>query len=274
MIGGMDIIYPDEIFFRNAALDYLLLLCAARLRSAPLRRGRFALGAALGGLYAAAAALPPWRVLASGPGAVGASLALCAAAYGRRGFWRSWGTFLGLSAAFAGGVYALGRLAGESGGVITASPRVLLTSFGLGYGAVRLLYGRRRREGRRIVETEVRLRGRKAVFPALRDTGNELLDPATGRGVLVAEAEALAALFTPPLALPLPGDALDRFRALAEHPSLRGRLRLVGFSALGTERGMLCCFRPDTLTADGERLDHLVAFAPGSLAGEDYRAIL
>ena len=38
----MDVIYVDVLFARNAVLDYLLLLSAARLARAPLRRGRFA----------------------------------------------------------------------------------------------------------------------------------------------------------------------------------------------------------------------------------------
>ena len=62
----MDIIYIDEIFLVNALADYVLLLSAATLRSLPLKRGRFALAAVLGALYAVLAALPPLLWLRGG----------------------------------------------------------------------------------------------------------------------------------------------------------------------------------------------------------------
>ena len=44
----MTVIYVDTLFLLNALVDYLLLLCAARLAGEPLKRLRFALGAVLG----------------------------------------------------------------------------------------------------------------------------------------------------------------------------------------------------------------------------------
>ena len=54
----MDVIYADELLALNFLVDYLLLLSAARLRGAALHRGRFALGAAAGAIYALLAVLP------------------------------------------------------------------------------------------------------------------------------------------------------------------------------------------------------------------------
>ena len=45
-------IYIDRVFALNLAVDYLLLLTAARLAGTPLRRLRFLLCGAAGGLYA------------------------------------------------------------------------------------------------------------------------------------------------------------------------------------------------------------------------------
>lgn len=270
----MEVIYADELFVKNAALDYLLLLSAARLRGAPLRRGRFVLAAAAGGLYAVLAALPPLRPLRSGCAAVGVSLLMGLLAYGAGpGLWKSWGCFLALGAAFAGAVFALGRLTGEDGMLLTASPRAVLLVFGAGYAAVRLLSGRRA-GAREILTVTVALSGRRVEIPALRDTGNELFDPAAGRRVMVADPAALAPLFDPPLPLPLPEDPAERFRRLCARPELRGRLHLVAYSALGTRRALLCCFRPDGLRAGGEERSHLVAFSPGPVEGDGYRAVL
>lgn len=61
----MNVIYVDELFFLNALTDYLLLLSCARLRGRALRRTRFAAAAALGGVYAVFAAIPPLSFLVS-----------------------------------------------------------------------------------------------------------------------------------------------------------------------------------------------------------------
>ena len=49
----MDIIYIDRLFFLNLVLDYLIVLCSARLCGIRLRRARYAAAAGFGALYAA-----------------------------------------------------------------------------------------------------------------------------------------------------------------------------------------------------------------------------
>lgn len=204
-MGSMDVIYADELFALNGIIDYLLLLSAARLRGGVLRRGRFALAAVLGGGYALAAVLPGLAWLQSLGIKLALSLAMAWIAYGGgAGLWKSWACFLGLSAAFGGAVYGASLLAGGAGGPVPVSLRVLVLSFGVCYAALRLFFGRflERRE-RAVVPVEVELGAGRAVFRALRDTGNGLYDPVSGRHVLVADTAALACLF--PAGVPLPG---------------------------------------------------------------------
>ena len=272
----MDVIYVDVLFARNAAVDYLLLLAAASLARLPIRRGRFALAAALGGVYAACAAVPPLSFLAGLLPAAVVSFSMALLAYGPPPLlWRGWGCFLALSAAFAGAVYALGALTGQRGApFFTASPRLLLLSLGGCYAAVRLLVPRFLRSRRReILPVELRLGEREVSLAALRDTGNELMDPLSGAAVLVADRESLAPLFPPGTLAALPADAPGQFRRLAALPELRGRLRLVPFSALGAERGLLLCFRPDSVTVRGQREERLAGISPVPIRGE-YSAIL
>ena len=60
-------IYIDRVFVLNLAVDYLLLMAVARLAGTPLRRLRFLLCGAGGGLYAAAVFFPSLTWLASWP---------------------------------------------------------------------------------------------------------------------------------------------------------------------------------------------------------------
>ena len=76
-------IYIDRVFALNLAVDYLLLLTAARLAGTPLRRLRFLLCGAAGGLYATAVFLPGLSWLAHPVGKAIAGAALAWAAFGR-----------------------------------------------------------------------------------------------------------------------------------------------------------------------------------------------
>ena len=254
----MDIIYIDEIFLVNALADYVLLLSAATLRALPLKRGRFALGAVLGGLYALLSALPPLRWLQSGSVKLAVSLLISVSAFGTEGLWRSWLTFLLLSSAFAGAFLGLGRLGRGSG-------RSLLIAFALLYALLRLLMARQL-EGRRFMEAEVTLRDRRVSFRALYDTGNALFDPVSGLHVLIAESAALAPLFP----CPLSGDAAGDLRLLSGHV----RCRLLPYRSVGGS-GLLLCFKPDKLTLDGEAKEMLVGLSPAPFGENgEYKAIV
>ena len=234
----MNVIYVDELFFLNALTDYLLLLSCARLRGRALRRTRFAAAAALGGVYAVFAAIPPLSFLVSLAVKALVSLLMAWIAFGAPPeLWRGWGCFLALSSAFAGAVYGISLLSGAEvyGSLSGASLKTLALSFGLCYAAVRLFFGRflKRRE-RCVVEAKIELCSKTVFLRALRDTGNSLFDPLSGSRILLAEPGALASLFVPPLVLPLPDDPAACFRVLSSHPVLSRRLRLVGFSAVGT----------------------------------------
>ena len=141
----MNVIYVDELFFLNALTDYLLLLSCARLRGRALRRTRFAAAAALGGVYAVFAAIPPLSFLVSLAVKALVSLLMAWIAFGAPPeLWRGWGCFLALSSAFAGAVYGISLLSGaEVRGMLSgASLKTLALSFGLCYAAVRLFFGR------------------------------------------------------------------------------------------------------------------------------------
>lgn len=272
----MTIVYLDEAAALNALCDYLLLRSAAELRGLPRRRGRCAFAAALGGVWAALSLLPSFGFLALPSAALAASGFLALIAFGAdEGLWRSWVSFLALSAAFAGAaVFAALLLGEETGGdtVPRCTLRLLLLSFSLFYALLRLCLSRvlekRRRERVRVVVT---LLGRRAELTALRDTGNTLTDPVSGCRVLIANRAALAPLFP----FPLPeGGAVELFRALGEQGEYGLRSRLVPFRSVGGE-GLLLCFRPDAVTVDGEERRLLIGVSPLPVGERgEYRAIV
>ena len=271
----MEIIYVDSLFLLNAVIDYLILLAAGRICSLPLRRIRMVLGAVLGGAYAVCTVLPGAAFLAGGAGKLAAGAAMTYAAFGRAGrFARSFVTVMAVTCAFGGAVWAASLFTGGTGrgAVVHLSLRLLCVSFAVSYALICLVFrGSARRAQRQTAAVQIRFCGREARFTALRDTGNELLDPVSGDRVLVAEAAALA-----PLGLPLEeADCAELLRQLDGDVRLRGRFRLIPYTAIGTGAGLLPAFRPDEVTIDGVPAPNvLVAAAPQRLCADGGYAAL
>lgn len=282
----MTVIYVDTLFLLNAAVDYLLLLASARLAGEPLARLRFLLGAALGGLYAVAIFLPGLSFLARPPCRLAAAVLMVLAA-----FWKSQRLlrqvviFLALSCAFGGGVLAIGLLGGRG---LTLSNWVLYSGMDLKivllsaagcYGALTLLFqrtGRHTAAAGELRPVRLTLGERQVSLIALVDTGNTLTDPATGRPVLVAEADCVEELL-PPGIRPSPADLRDPAGTLErlEDP-WRRRFRLLPYRSVGVDRGLLLAVRVDQVqVGEEDRGPMLAALSPTPVSdGGGYRALL
>ena len=273
-IFPMRTVYLDELFALNMAIDYFLLLATAKVCALPCRRGRFALAAALGGLWCCLSLLPglPWlngtvmkTVLA---------LLMTLLAFGPEPrLWRCFGAFLGVSVMFGGAVYAAGLWRGTwspGGQLVRLDMRVLVLSFALCWAGVSLVFRRCvKKAEREFWDVTLSREGRSVSFRALRDTGNGLTDPVTGCSVLVAEAGTLAGLFSPEQAKTLSQGAVEAAAGI------RG-LRLIPYRGIGAQGGMLACFRPERILVNGQgRTDLIAAIAPGALSEDgSYQALI
>jgi len=278
MMMDMDIIYVDRLFGVNFAVDYLLLLITGRMCALELKRLRYVLGAALGGLYAVAAVLPGMEFLAQGAVKLAAAGIMVLTAFGgERKLLRPALTFFAASAALGGGVWALSMFSGDLRGAalpVTVPLRTLVLAFAVSYALLSAAFHRYGRRSRRLLrKVELEFLGRKTAFFALEDSGNELSDPVSGCAVMVAERRALASLLPE---LPPEADAAVILELAGADARYAGRLRLVPYSAVGVECALLAAFRPDRMTVDGkETKGVLVAIAPNSLCADgEYAAVL
>lgn len=267
----MEVIYIDRLFLTNLLADYLLLLCAARLCCLQLKRLRYFFAALLGAGYAVAVFLPGLSFL-SAPGwklGLGAGLGLLAYGRERRALGCT-GVFLVLSAALGGALWALEL----SFGPLRLDGKLLVLCFLLAYGALRLIFTvSAGHSDKRKLSVQIQLLGRSCSFTAIADSGNCLSDPLTGAAVAVACPHALAPLFGPASSLLEIPDPVELLSVASAYPELKGRLRLVSFSALGGS-GMLPVFRPDRLLIEGrEDRERLIAISPQA-AGAGFEGIV
>ena len=284
---AVTVVYLDTLFLLNAVMDYLLLLCAARLAGEPLHRLRMALGALLGGGYAAAVIMPGMRFLLHPGCKVGSAMLMVLIGLGgSRRLLRQMVIFFALACAFGGGVLAVSLLGGQGlslgGGLVYSGmdiKMVLLSAAGcyLLFTLVLSRVGRHTAASGELVQTSLRIFDKEVTFTSLVDTGNTLTDPVSGHSVMVADAHSVAQLFprdrTPcKVELEAPDQALRRLNT----GPWRGRFRLLPYRAVGIECGLLLAVRADNVRVDGRDFGPmLVALSPTPVSdGGGYHALV
>ena len=245
----------ESVIFLNLLVNLLLLLAAGRMCGHPVRLVRGLAAAALGGLHAAGCLLPGfyflgntlWRVI---------SLSLMSfIAFGlsvdglRKGL-----VFIFLSLALNGAIQWVGK--GGAAGVLGAAGLIcLLCSIGF----------RGRIGGTVYIPVELSYRDKRLRLTALQDTGNTLVDPITGRQVLVIGADA---------AQKLTGLTRDQLQKPVETIGALPGLRLIPYRSIGKEHGLLLALRLQDVKIGSWKGSSLVAFAPEGLSGESgYQAL-
>ena len=283
----MTVVYIDALFLLNLVMNYLLLLSAGKLTGEILHRLRLGLGAAAGALYASAVFFPGMGFLTHPLCKASSAVVMLLIGYGgSRRLLRVSLVFFGVSAAFGGGIFALELLDGQGSalknGVFYSAMdlRLILLSAAACYVVITLVFRRAVRHSAargEVVPAVLTVEGRKAVLTALVDTGNTLTDPVTGRPVMVAEGEKVAALFpagqAPDAAgLRNPAAALERLGRSGWH----GRCRLLPYQAVGIECGMLLALRLDGARIGMQEYGNiLVALSPTRLSdGGGYNALI
>ena len=127
----MESVYLDELFCLDLAVDYFLLMAAARLCALPYRRGRYLAAAALGGLWNCLGLLSSMGWLLRPVMRLALAVAMTLTAFGgERRLGRCLAAFLAVSALFGGAVYAAGLIKGDPAGpLLHLDMRVLALAF-------------------------------------------------------------------------------------------------------------------------------------------------
>lgn len=247
-------VYVDGVFLLNFLVDFLLLSAASRLCGFPTKPIRVALGALLGGLYAACCLIPGfyflgntlWRTVSLG--------LMSVIAYGvSKSAMRQGLVFAFLSMALGGVVMGMGK--GGFWGIVCGAVTVCLLCF-VGF--------RGRIGGTSYVPVELHYGDKILHITALQDTGNTLRDPITGRAVLVVGADTALEL-------------LGLTRSQLQNPvgslgALPG-LRLVPYHSIGASNFLLAMKLKNVKIGTWQG-STLVAFAPEGLSKEGaYQAL-
>lgn len=267
-------VYVDAVLALNFCVNYLLLRATARLGASAVGAKRCAVAALLGAAYAVAVYLPhcAWLQVPAMRLLVAGLMLLCAFG-GRRSTLRLGAVFAALSLVLCGAIYAVqslgaGPVASQGGLLFPVSfASVLLTAFAV-HLACRLFLPRLTHANGSVIRLQVRIKERSTCLSALRDSGNTLCDPVSGKRVLTAHWTVAERLL--PLRLEA-GDFQD-----PTHLALRLKTyapRLIPYRAVGVQNGLLLAL-PCIICHREHRENGLIAFSPTPVSdGGAYEAL-
>lgn len=277
---SMEIVYIDSMFLLNFIIDYLLLVLSFRFSGLYIKRWRCAISAAIGGLYAVLCFVPGFGVFATPWFKIALWVGMSLIAFGGEEYlFKCALSFLVISIMFGGGVWAASMLIGGSGMYQSATRinmRTLIFSFALCYAVLSLALSRKLSvQPREVLPVKIILRGKTTCLNALRDTGNSLRDPATGKRVLTAGVQALSGLFTHEEIVALSDP--DGVQVLLKLGEIEGapRFRPIIYSAVGVKTALMPTVSPDELYIGGEKnCEYVIAVSPTAIGDDEFSAVI
>ena len=290
------VVYLDLLLGVNLIMNYLLLWAAAKLSDVKYKIWRLLLVSLLGTCYTIIVILPQFRFLNKIIIHIIISLLMILGSFAplnKNQFFKAVGYFYLITFATAGGILALYNLTGGSplnslAGILNISPDelwliifaslfiIIIGQFGWIFIQQKIL------PNIFCLGIEITFDEQVEKIVALVDTGNHLQDPLTKTPVVIVELEALIDL--------LPQQVIDLLEAADKDenllfeqdigPDWAKRFRLIPFSSLGAENGILIGFRPDELLIKTKEKDWstdqvIIALKKGKLnQNDDYQALL
>lgn len=262
------------VFLINFIMDFFVLWAAAKLGRLVTTFKRLCLGAFIGALYAVLIFLPGFSITTTFLAKVICSLVMVFTSFGFYNFRRflksaayfylvsfiMGGAVLGSMFLFDDSVLLLETWNGIAVNVINFKTAWLLV--GLIIAIILGFWGasyirRNLQQGPWLVKAYLELFGHVIETEALVDTGNQLNDPISKEPVMIVEHKKLAIILPPQLVTLFNKKEKPTLNEQIEtltDPEWSTRIRLIPFSSLGNQNGMLLGIKPEkVLIQDGNK---------------------
>lgn len=288
--------YVDVLLFENFIINYFILKITSKFSKLKTTRIKLAIGAIIGALYIFIVFFPSLKIFFTISMKIAVSILMITVAFTPekfRDFFRLLGIFYIVSCAFGGAAFALFYFMGRgntSNGAFYIKDfpvSLLVTAFALGYLLLNYCWSyvqKRVVSENLIYKVIVQLDDRQAEFDGILDTGNSLKDPITSFPVIVVEYEVLQCILPEKLSdvFGCSGQDVDlvKLYELVDASGLTLRMRLIPFSSLGKQNGMLIGIKPDAVKLNSnnsskEVKDVIVGIYNNKISKNgEYRALL
>lgn len=283
MLVVVKTIYADILFIINFIINYLLLFVTAHIAALRISRLRLILSAAFGALYAVLSFVSAFYFFNFLPIKLFFAAVIILIAFGRVSFARAYLTFFVCSFVFAGfcllmSLIAPNTFAALNGGAyyINLSLPVLITSTGVAYILLRIVFSRRAGGKKEICNVTVKHGGAEVALRALVDTGNSLRAPVTNARVIISDYSSVRALL--PQSAKEILDLCDgkNFALALDKLSEISHFLLIPYKTVGVSFSLLLAFVPDEVFIAGElSKDAVCAISESPVSdGSGYNALI
>lgn len=258
----MPVIYVDVLFAVNLIINYILLRACCSFTKLKLNRLRVLCGALIGACYAVLVFFPDFSVLYSTICKILISMLIVASAFpffSLKSYIKTLMIFYMVSFGFGGcvlGVFYFSDIGARLGAVYSNGIfyfnlpwTVIALSGALFHISVKLfgLFTNRVSNSRNLrKKLYISYNNNTAEITALLDTGNSLIDPVSLSPVIIAEYKSVKNLFDKEIQNGLDKIGEENITWIMNDVAQKGlSARLIPFSSLGKENGMLIGFVPD-----------------------------
>lgn len=256
-------VYVDMLFFENLVINFFILWLSKKIIKSKTSSLRLFVGAFVGACYVILLlALPGVKAYYTGAAKVILSIFIVAISFNPKKvgeFVKTLCVFYVSTFIFAGAAFAFLYFNGTGGfvrnGIVyffanSKWTSVLLSVLTVGIITivVRDIWLSRRKTESLLVPINISIENKTVSFDALVDTGNSLCDPLSKLPVVVVEFNAISTILPDEIKVIFDLKQENDLTAVTSAVSKStwfSRFRLIPFSSLGKENGMLIGFKPD-----------------------------
>jgi len=281
----MPTIYIDVLFLVNFFINTIIIYCTGKTLRLKLSLIRIIIGACSGALYSVFMFFPDFNLFYTASSKIFFSLFIIAVSYNIKGiklFLKATLLFYLVTVFFGGCVFLLfcfTDIGAKTGAVIKNGIIYfdiqwhilfisVLSSFLFATVALKILS---RKNAKEYIPLQIVYLGKSVFLTALVDTGNTLSDPITNESVIVAEFESIKEILPPDF---------NKDTFANENTNLLSRMRIIPFSSVGKENGILIGFKPDKIISktsenEFEICDAIIGISNTSLSKDkSFQALL
>lgn len=266
-------IYLDVILLENLCMNYIILFATGLVSKNSIKQWRIIIASLVGGVYSILSFAPILQVYSSLFFKILLSIVMIYLSFKPKNIkqlFKQLILFYLISFAFGGCAFALLYFVKPENilmrnGVFTGTYPIKIAILGgiLGFAIVNIAFkvvkGRVRKKDM-FCEVQIKFRGKVASIKAMIDTGNLLKDPISGMPVIVVEAKQLEAviptMIIENLTRIISGEEQNVMTEIGEE--YISKFRVIPFSSLGKQNGLLLGFKADEITVITEEEEQTI----------------
>jgi len=296
--GEALIVYVDVLFFENLVINFLILMVTKRILKSSSSSLRLFLGALIGAAYVILLLLLPGvKAYYTGLAKFMLSLFIVAVSFNPRKineFIKNLCVFYISSFVFAGSAFAFLYFNGTGGfvrnGIVYffgnskwTAVFLSVATVGIIMRVIRELWVTRHIKDALLIPINISIEDKSVSFDALVVTGNSLCDPLSKLPVVVVEFRAICGILPEEIRKIFEEQKendLSVVTAVVSKSTWFSRFRLIPFSSLGKENGILIGFKPDFILIGKEQAQRNVCEVVVGIynrplsRGDGYKALL